>query len=40
LDEIEQMIKVIPTIRARKLPFGPKAKIITVVEALPATRGR
>jgi hypothetical protein len=39
LDEIEQMIKVIPTVRAGKLPFAPKAKIITVVEALPRDPG-
>jgi hypothetical protein len=39
LDETEQMIKVIPTVRAGTLPFGPKAKIITVVEALPRDPG-
>jgi excisionase family DNA binding protein len=28
LAEIEQMIKAIPTVRATKLPFGPKARIV------------
>src|SRR5215211_7309566 len=38
LNEIEQMIKVIPTVRTGKQPFGAKAKIIDMsgaIEALP-----
>ena len=32
LDEIVAMIKVIPTVKAGKMPFGPKARIVNVVE--------
>jgi hypothetical protein len=39
LDEVLAMIKVVPTVRAGMLPFGPRAKIIdyhgNVAEPLP-----
>jgi excisionase family DNA binding protein len=38
LDEIEAMIKVIPTVKAGKQPFGPKAKIVTVGMAEPVSQ--
>jgi excisionase family DNA binding protein len=35
LDEITNTMKAIPAVFRPKQPFGPKAKIVTIVEALP-----